>query len=80
MKILSRLFLDPKVRREKIKNEHKQALQREYADRYQIMEFGGREFLSVNGKPVVEAQLLKGDVVSAVKAAREATVEFLMDR
>lgn len=76
----SKLFLDPKVRREKIRNERKQALQREFTDRYQIMEFDGREYLAVNGKPVVEASLLKGDVVSAVKAAREATVEFLMDR
>lgn len=74
------LFLDPKVRRDKIKNEKRKVLLREYTDRYQIMEYGGREYIAVNGKPVIDASLVNGPLVEAVQSARNATVEFLMDR
>lgn len=80
MSIISDLFLSKKERREKALREKKALLTKEYTDRYQIMEYNGREYLSVNGKPTIESELLRNDLVDAIKAAREATIGYLMER
>lgn len=74
--LLKRYTERRKQKAERKREERKNALKKDFAERIQAKEFEGRMYLSVDGNPLIEADDILLNLVDAIQKVRNTIIDY----